>query len=98
VIGIAQTGTGKTAAFAVPILHHLLTNRRRPKRKTCRVLVLSPTRELSGQILDSFRAYGRHVGTSAALVIGGVSMGARCARCRTESTCSSPRPGACSTS
>jgi superfamily II DNA/RNA helicase len=47
VIGIAQTGTGKTAAFALPILHHLFTNRRRPERKTCRVLVLSPTRELS---------------------------------------------------
>ena len=77
VIGIAQTGTGKTAAFAVPILHHLFTNRRRPARKNCRVLVLSPTRELSGQILDSFRAYGRHVGTSAALAIGGVSMGAQ---------------------
>jgi len=77
VIGIAQTGTGKTAAFAVPILHHLFTNRRRPERKTCRVLVLGPTRELSGQILDSFRAYGRHVGTRAALVIGGVSMGAQ---------------------
>src|SRR5437868_4818916 len=77
VIGIAQTGTGKTAAFAVPILHHLSTSRRRPARKTCRVLVLSPTRELSGQILDSFRAYGRHVGTSTALAIGGVSMGAQ---------------------
>ena len=77
VIGIAQTGTGKTAAFAVPILHHLFTNRRRPQHKTCRVLVLSPTRELSGQILDSFRAYGRHVRTSGALVIGGVSMGAQ---------------------
>jgi superfamily II DNA/RNA helicase len=77
VIGIAQTGTGKTAAFALPILHHLFTNRRRPERKTCRVLVLSPTRELSGQILDSFRTYGRHVGISAALVIGGVSMGAQ---------------------
>src|SRR5262249_55315071 len=51
--------------------------RRRPERKTCRVLVLSPTRELSGQILDSFRAYGRHVPISAALVIGGVSMGAQ---------------------
>src|SRR6478672_4051414 len=75
VIGIAQTGTGKTAAFALPILHHLFTNRRRPERKTCRVLVLSPTRELSGQILDSFRAYGRHVRISAALAIGGVSMG-----------------------
>jgi len=77
VIGIAQTGTGKTAAFAVPILHHLFTNRRRAGHKACRVLVLSPTRELSGQILDSFRAYGRHVRASGALVIGGVSMGAQ---------------------
>jgi superfamily II DNA/RNA helicase len=77
VVGIAQTGTGKTAAFALPILQHLFTDRRRPERKTCRVLVLSPTRELSGQILDSFRAYGRHVGISATLVIGGVSMGAQ---------------------
>ena len=75
VIGIAQTGTGKTAAFALPILHHLCADRRGPQRKTCRVLVLSPTRELSGQILDSFRAYGRHVKLSSALVIGGVSMG-----------------------
>src|SRR5713226_10714888 len=77
VVGIAQTGTGKTAAFALPILHELSLNRRRPERKSCRVLVLSPTRELSGQILDSFRAYGRHVRISAALVIGGVSMGAQ---------------------
>src|SRR5207237_892011 len=77
VIGIAQTGTGKTAAFALPILHRLFTNRRRPERKTCRVLVLSPTRELSGQILDSFRTYGRHAGISAALAIGGVAMGAQ---------------------
>jgi len=77
IIGIAQTGTGKTAAFALPILHHLFTNRRRPGHKACRVLVLSPTRELSGQILDSLRAYGRHVRASGALVIGGVSMGAQ---------------------
>ena len=75
VIGIAQTGTGKTAAFALPILHHIFTNRRRIERKCCRVLVLSPTRELSGQILDSFRAYGRHLRIRAALVIGGVPMG-----------------------
>jgi ATP-dependent RNA helicase RhlE len=75
VIGIAQTGTGKTAAFALPILHHLFSNRRPAGRKSCRVLVLSPTRELSGQILDSFRAYGRHVRIRAALVIGGVPMG-----------------------
>ena len=58
VVGIAQTGTGKTAAFALPILHRVLENRVRPQPKNCRVLVLSPTRELSGQILDSFNAYG----------------------------------------
>ena len=56
VIGIAQTGTGKTAAFALPILHRLSTRPRPPARKSCRILVLSPTRELSGQILDSFRS------------------------------------------
>ena len=73
VIGIAQTGTGKTAAFALPILHHLTTKRLRPEKKSCRVLVLSPTRELSGQISDSFRAYGRHIKPLAvALAIGGV--------------------------
>jgi ATP-dependent RNA helicase RhlE len=77
VIGIAQTGTGKTAAFALPILHRLAASSHQPARKTCRVLVLSPTRELSGQILDSFRTYGRHLRIRAALAIGGVSMGAQ---------------------
>jgi ATP-dependent RNA helicase RhlE len=73
VIGIAQTGTGKTAAFALPILNHLFSKRVRPEKKACRVLVLSPTRELSGQIADSFRAYGRHIRPLAiALAIGGV--------------------------
>ena len=75
VIGIAQTGTGKTAAFALPILHRLAGNPRQLQRKACRVLVLSPTRELSAQILDSFRAYGRHLRIRSALAIGGVSMG-----------------------
>ncbi len=77
VIGIAQTGTGKTAAFALPILHRLADQPRAAVRKSCRVLVLSPTRELSGQILDSFRAYGRHLPIRATLAIGGVSMGAQ---------------------
>ena len=73
VIGIAQTGTGKTAAFALPILNHLFSNRRRPERRAARVLILSPTRELSGQIADSFRAYGRHIRPlDIALAIGGV--------------------------
>jgi ATP-dependent RNA helicase RhlE len=75
VVGIAQTGTGKTAAFALPILQQLITRPRPVERKTCRVLVLSPTRELSGQILDSFNAYGRHLGLTTTLAIGGVPMG-----------------------
>ena len=74
-VGIAQTGTGKTASFALPILHYLATHRRRAAPKSCRVLVLSPTRELSSQILESFRTYGRHVRISSDLVIGGVSQG-----------------------
>ncbi len=74
-VGIAQTGTGKTAAFALPILHHLQKHNQRPERRSCRVLVLSPTRELSGQIQDSFRTYGRHLRISTALAIGGVPIG-----------------------
>jgi len=71
-LGIAQTGTGKTAAFALPILHRLNANRRQTQRKTCRVLVLTPTRELASQIADSFRTYGRHLGLTVATVYGGV--------------------------
>jgi ATP-dependent RNA helicase RhlE len=72
VLGIAQTGTGKTAAFALPILQRLAANRRPPQRKGCRVLVLSPTRELATQIADSFRDYGRHLDLTVAVVFGGV--------------------------
>ena len=75
VVGIAQTGTGKTAAFALPILHRILGHRIKPQPKACRVLVLAPTRELAGQILDSFNAYGRHIRLTSALAIGGVPMG-----------------------
>src|SRR4249919_3795430 len=74
-VGIAQTGTGKTAAFALPILNRLANNRKPLEKKSPRVLVLSPTRELSGQILESFRTYGRHMRIQSALVIGGVPMG-----------------------
>jgi ATP-dependent RNA helicase RhlE len=73
IVGIAQTGTGKTASFALPILNHITKIRMRPAQKSARVLVLSPTRELSGQIADSFRAYGRHIRPLAVeLAIGGV--------------------------
>jgi len=74
-LGIAQTGTGKTAAFALPILHRLAADPRPAPRRGCRVLVLSPTRELASQIADSFRAYGRHLGLTTATVFGGVKHG-----------------------
>jgi ATP-dependent RNA helicase RhlE len=73
--GIAQTGTGKTAAFALPILEQLAKSPKPLVRKACRTLVLSPTRELAMQIADSFRAYGRHLRLSTAVVFGGVSVG-----------------------
>jgi ATP-dependent RNA helicase RhlE len=76
-LGIAQTGTGKTAAFALPILHRLAADRRQPVRKSCRTLVLSPTRELASQIADSFRSYGRHLGLRVTLAFGGVPLGAQ---------------------
>ena len=72
VLGIAQTGTGKTAAFALPIIQRLSTGRRQANRKGCRVLVLTPTRELATQIAESFRIYGRHLDLSVAVVFGGV--------------------------
>jgi ATP-dependent RNA helicase RhlE len=72
--GIAQTGTGKTAAFALPILQRLSDSAARRAPRTCRALVLSPTRELSSQIADSFRAYGRQLRLSTAVVFGGVSL------------------------
>jgi len=76
-LGVAQTGTGKTAAFALPILHRLAQNRVRATPKHCRTLVLSPTRELATQIAESFRDYGASLGLSVAVVFGGVKYGAQ---------------------
>ncbi len=73
--GIAQTGTGKTAAFALPILHRLLADKQPAPRFGARVLVLSPTRELASQIAESFRTYGRHTNLQVAAVFGGVPHG-----------------------
>ena len=74
-LGIAQTGTGKTAAFALPILHRLAETRKPAPRKGARCLVLSPTRELATQIAESFRTYGAHMGMSVAVVFGGAKYG-----------------------
>jgi len=73
-LGIAQTGTGKTAAFALPILHRLASNPKSPVPRGCRTLVLSPTRELASQIAESFKAYGRFMRLSTTVVFGGVPL------------------------
>src|SRR5215211_4164352 len=77
VLGCAQTGTGKTAAFALPSLQRL----GRPTGRV-RCLVLTPTRELATQVADSFAAYGRHTGLRAAVVFGGVGQGGQVAALR----------------
>jgi ATP-dependent RNA helicase RhlE len=74
-LGCAQTGTGKTAAFALPLLHRLTHTGNPPKGhgRRIRALVLSPTRELAGQIADSFRTYGRFTALRHAVIYGGVN-------------------------
>ncbi|HTM80280.1 DEAD/DEAH box helicase [Asticcacaulis sp.] len=74
-LGIAQTGTGKTAAFALPILQKLLAERKMPVPRQTRVLVLSPTRELASQIADSFAQYARGTGLQIATIYGGSKYG-----------------------
>jgi len=74
-LGCARTGTGKTAAFALPILQHLASARRRAPVHTVRCLVLVPTRELAAQVADSFRAYGAGLDLAIEQVHGGVGQG-----------------------
>ncbi len=80
VLGCAQTGTGKTAAFALPTLHHLLPDERqgqnngsRQRNRTIQVLVLTPTRELANQVYKSFATYGGGTDLRQTVIYGGVS-------------------------
>lgn len=74
-LGIAQTGTGKTAAFALPTLDYLVRMAEPRRPNTCRVLVLAPTRELVLQIADSFRTYSKFTDCQTQTVFGGVKIG-----------------------
>ena len=71
-LGIAQTGTGKTAAFSLPILHHLNAKQVESKARHPRALILAPTRELAIQIADSIKLYGRHIAFKQTSIFGGV--------------------------
>ena len=73
VLGTAQTGTGKTASFVLPLLNALAKTPSRPQPKTCGALILVPTRELAVQIVDNIKIYSRHMKASTTMVIGGVS-------------------------
>jgi ATP-dependent RNA helicase RhlE len=72
-LGCAQTGTGKTAAFAIPILQLLTATKQTDKNRKIRSLIVTPTRELAIQISESFTAYGRHTSIKNTVIFGGVS-------------------------
>jgi len=75
-MGIAQTGTGKTAAFSLPSLHRLAAEGAQPRRPAaCRMLILAPTRELAAQIAENIREYARHLPLTVQCVFGGVPVG-----------------------
>ena len=75
ILGCAQTGTGKTAAFALPILHHLINERRNDGKKRIRTLVVTPTRELAIQISENFTAYSKYNKITNTVIFGGVKQG-----------------------
>ncbi|WP_066552220.1 DEAD/DEAH box helicase [Croceicoccus bisphenolivorans] len=79
-LGIAQTGTGKTAAFSLPSLHRLAEAGYKPNPASCRMLVLSPTRELAAQIADNMRRYAKHLPINVDCVFGGVPVGKQARR------------------
>lgn len=81
-LGCAQTGTGKTASFALPILDAISRNPKQPRPKCCRTLVLTPTRELAGQVGKSFSTYGREIRFKQTLIYGGVGQNPQIAAMR----------------
>jgi len=80
IMGLAQTGTGKTAAFGLPILSKLLDLGRRPNPKTCRALILAPTRELATQITENIQSFAKETPVRTFRVVGGASLNAQAER------------------
>jgi len=78
----SQTGTGKTAAFALPLLHRMMEQGKRRQPRHVRTLVLTPTRELAAQVHESFKTYGRHLGLRTAQIFGGVNINPQTAALR----------------
>ncbi|NQV56367.1 MAG: DEAD/DEAH box helicase, partial [Rhodospirillales bacterium] len=74
-LGVAQTGTGKTAAFALPILHRLSANPKKAESRKPQALILAPTRELAVQISESLNTYGRDSHLRSTAVFGGIPIG-----------------------
>ena len=103
VLGSAQTGTGKTAAFAIPILQHLYHDRsRKPERPRIKALVITPTRELAIQIGESFTTYGSYTDIRNTVIFGGVKQnpqeaalrkGVGCTGGHTRQTAGPDQPG-----
>ncbi len=74
ILAAAQTGTGKTAGFTLPMLHRLAETSKKPESRKIRALVLTPTRELAHQVSDSVRAYGKNLRLRSAVIYGGVGI------------------------
>ena len=97
-MGAAQTGTGKTAAFTVPILHRLMplaNASASPARHPVRALILTPTRELADQVYESVKRYSKQTPLRSAVVFGGVDIGPQRERCAVAAKSWSPRRAAC---
>jgi ATP-dependent RNA helicase RhlE len=82
VLAGAQTGTGKTAGFTLPLLHRLHASKPEGNRRPVRALILTPTRELAAQVAESVRTYGKHLPLKSAVVFGGVSINPQIAQLR----------------
>ena len=72
ILGVAQTGTGKTAAYLLPILHNITIDKSKYEKKSCKTMIIAPTRELAIQIFDNLRLFSKFLSIKTCLIVGGV--------------------------